>query len=257
MTYLQAIILAMVEGITEFLPISSTGHLLLTSKILQISQTEFVKSFEIIIQLGAILAIILLYAKKLIRKRKVGEKIIVAFIPAMVIGFILYKFIKHFLLGNSFVTLAALFLGGVALILLELGYKEQNHYLNNIEKVSFAQALMIGLFQTLALIPGVSRAGATIFAGMALGLKRKTAVEFSFLLAIPTMAAATGLDLVTSSLTFTPTEILTLLIGLAGAFITALVSVRFLLRYVTRHTFIPFGAYRIILSLIFWLMPGN
>ncbi len=253
MDFLQALILSIVEGVTEFLPISSTGHMVLASDLLQIPQTEFVKNFEIIIQLGAILAVVVLYFKSLLNF-KLWPKIIVAFLPTGILGLTLYKIVKDLLLGNTIITLSALFLGGIALIVLEKMYQEKPHHLDKIEDMSLKQALGIGLVQSVSMIPGVSRSAATIIGGMFLGLKRTTATEFSFLLAIPTMFAATGLDLLKTDFKFSSNEALLLIIGFLGSFITALVVVKFLINYVKKNTFIPFGIYRIILSLLFWLV---
>lgn len=254
MDFLHAIILSLVEGITEFLPISSTGHLVLASDVLNIAQTEFVKSFEIIIQLGAILAVVVLYWKKFVASRELCLKVLTAFIPTAVIGFGLYKVIKMYLLGNTMVTLWALFLGGIALIIIEKFYKEQPHHFETIEKVSYKKVLLIGLAQSISMIPGVSRAAATILGGLFVGLKRKAAVEFSFFLAIPTMAAATGLDLVKTSFSFDSSEWTILAIGFVGAFITALFAVKYFLKYIEHHTFVAFGVYRILLALVFWFV---
>lgn len=262
MDFLQAIILSIVEGVTEFLPISSTGHLVLASDLLKISQTDFVKNFEIIIQLGAILAVVVLYFKTLLNF-KTWQKVLVAFLPTAVVGLTLYKVVKSLLLGNTTVTLAALFLGGVVLIVLEKMYeqssqisstKEQPSHLDKIEDMSLKQAIGVGLIQSISIIPGVSRSAATILGGMFLGLKRTTATEFSFLLAIPTMSAATTLDLIKADFKFSSSETMLLLVGFLGSFITALFVVKFLIEYVKKNTFIPFGIYRIILSLVFWLV---
>lgn len=253
MDIIQAIILSIVEGISEFLPISSTGHLILTSELLGIPQTEFVKSFEIIIQLGAILAVVVLYWKRMLTSIRAMERILIAFIPTAVIGFTLYRLVKDFLLGNSWVTVLALFLGGIALILLELFYQEKEHHADSIDHLSRKQAFLIGIFQSISIIPGVSRAAATIIGGMYVGAKRKTAVEFSFLLAVPTMLAASILDVAKTKAEFNQQEILLLTIGFIGAFITAILAIKFLLNFVKTHTFIPFGIYRIILAVVFFL----
>lgn len=251
MDYLQAVILSVVEGLTEFLPVSSTGHLVLTSKLLNIVQTDFVKSFEIIIQLGAISAIIFLYRKTLCKNKEAWKKIIAAFVPTAIVGFFLYKIIKTLFLGNPAITLLALFIGGFLLILLEMIHKEEDHHNDNIEKISFKNAFLIGIFQSISVIPGVSRSAATIISALFLGTKRKTAVEFSFLLAIPTMLAATALDLVKSNFSFTFSQYSILAVGFAGAFIVAIFAVKFLLNFIKKHTFIPFGIYRIILAIIY------
>lgn len=249
----SAVILSVVEGLSEFLPVSSTGHLVLASEVFRIPQTEFVKSFEIFIQLGAISAVVLLYAKMLFTNKKVWSRILTAFLPTAVIGFILYGIIKEFLLGNTAVTLWALFLGGIALIILELLYREKDHQADEIEDLTLKQSFLIGLCQSLSIIPGVSRAAATVIGGLFVGAKRKTAVEFSFLLAIPTMAGAAGLDLFRSDLTFGGDEIFILAVGFLGSFVVAIGAVKLLLKFIQTHTFIPFGIYRILLALLFWI----
>lgn len=251
--YTQALVLSIVEGVSEFLPISSTGHLILTSRLLQIPHTEFVKSFEIFIQLGAILAVVVLYWKTFFTNITGWKKVIAAFIPTAIIGFILYKIIKQFLLGNEYITVLALFAGGILLITLELLYKEKEHHVDKIEKISYKNAFIIGVCQALAVIPGVSRSAATIIGALFLGTKRKAAVEFSFLLAVPTMLAATGLDMISSSFAFSSYEWSLLALGFAGAFITAILAIKFLLRFIEHHTFIPFGMYRIVLAILFWI----
>lgn len=255
MTLFNSIILSIVEGITEFLPISSTGHLILTSNILNIAQTDYVKDFEIIIQLGAIFAVILLYSKKLLTSKDVWTRIIVAFLPTAIVGLVLYKFIKYFLLGNTYITLLALFFGGIVLIILELLYKEKEHHIERIEDMSFRNAFLIGVFQSLAVIPGVSRSAATIVGGLFLGTKRKTAVEFSFLLAIPTMFAASGLDILKSNFfSYTFDQYLFLFVGFIGSFIIAIITIKFFLDFIKNHTFILFGIYRIIIAILFFLL---
>ena len=252
MDYLNAIVLSVVEGITEFLPVSSTGHLILAADLLGIQQTNFVKSFEIAIQAGAILAVVSMYFKTLAGNRTVCSRLAVAFIPSAVLGFVFYTFIKEFLLGNTAITLAALFLGGITLIMLEYIYREKENNIEKIENMGLWQAFGIGMFQSISMIPGVSRAGATILGGLFLSLKRKTAVEFSFLLAIPTMLAATALDLLENGFQFNSKEYTLFAIGLIGAFFTARITVAYFLRFIEHHTFIPFGIYRIALSLVFW-----
>lgn len=254
MDFFQVIILSIVEGISEFLPISSTGHLILASDVLKIQQTNFVKDFQIIIQFGAILAIVLLYWDSLFKKSLLWRKVLTAFIPTAIIGFTLFKFIKTIFLGNLYITLASLFLGGIVLIVLELIYKEKEHHVDKIEDISYKNALLIGIFQSIAIIPGVSRSAATIISALFLGTKRKAATEFSFLLAVPTMLAATGLDLIKSNFLFSTNEWLMLLVGFIGAFITAFIVVKWFLKYIQTHTFIPFGIYRIIAAALFYLV---
>lgn len=248
---LHSFILGIVEGITEFLPISSTGHLILASTLLGIPHTEFQKSFDIIIQLGAIGAVVAVYWRSLLRLETL-KKIAVAFIPTAVIGLALYRVVKTYLLGNEVVVLWALLLGGVLLIAFEYWHTEKEEAGGSIESMSYKQALSIGLFQSIAIVPGVSRSAATILGGLIAGLKRRTIVEFSFLLAVPTMLAATGLDIVKTSATFTMSEVGMLAVGFVTAFVVALLSIRFLLRYIRTHTFVAFGIYRILAALAFY-----
>lgn len=250
-TYIHALALGVVEGITEFLPISSTGHLILTSKLLGIENTDFLKSFEIIIQLGAILAVIVLYAKKVLFDRVLIQKIIVAFLPTGILGFILYKLIKQFLLGNSTVVLWSLLVGGIGLIILEKMPKKQIVK----TELSYKDAAIIGTIQALAVIPGVSRSAATIIGGMLLGYDRRQVVEFSFLLAIPTMIAASGYDIIKNVDVFTANTGPLLAIGFVTAFVVALVAIKWLLKYVQTKDFVNFGIYRIAVALLgFWLI---
>ncbi len=253
MNLFQAIILSLIEGITEFLPISSTGHLLLATNFLWIEQTEFVKSFEIIIQLGAILAVVVLYWKKLISSVGLWMKIIVGFIPAAVVGLVLYDFIKSVLFENLLVTVMALLLGGIFLIFIEKFVKEKSGAIDSVEKLTLKQSFLIGIAQAVSVVPGTSRAASTIIGGVLVGANRKTAVEFSFLLAIPTMMAATGLDLIKSDFNFSTQETFILSMGFLGAFMTALVIVRWFIKFIQTNNFFWFGVYRIILALIFLL----
>jgi undecaprenyl-diphosphatase len=246
MTFIQVIILSIVEGITEFLPISSTGHMILVSTLLKITETDFVKSFEIIIQLGAILAVLTLYWKKLLTDRSMFLRVVVAFIPTAIVGLVLYKYIKDVLLGNPWIVVLSLGIGGILLILLEKFQKQKQ------QSLSLFHAFLIGCAQSLSVIPGVSRAAATIVGARLLGMKRKDAVEFSFLLAIPTMAAAAGLDLVKSGRNFTGSQYELLAVGFIGAFITALITVKWFIGFVKTHTFIPFAIYRIVAALAFY-----
>lgn len=254
MDFLHAVFLGIVEGVTEFLPISSTGHLILASKLLGITSTDFLKSFEIFIQSGAILAVLLLYTKTLLVKKDLMIKVFVAFLPTAIIGLLLYKIIKTYLLGNVSVTLWSLFLGGIALICIEIWFKKASHKKEDTKvdevPISYRNALLIGLVQSISVIPGVSRSAASIIGGMLLGLSRKQAVEFSFLLAIPTLLAATSLDLVKTNFSFTSQEWSMLAVGFVTSFVVALLSIKFLLSYIKRYTFIPFGIYRIVVAII-------
>lgn len=250
MNIFQVLLLSIVEGVTEFLPISSTGHLVLASEVLKIPQTEFIKSFLIIIQLGAIISIFFLYYKALLNT-KIWPKILVAFLPSAVIGFIFYKLIKDVLIGNSLVTVIALLLGGLAFILIEKLNKKDA--VKNIEEIDLKTAFFIGIFQSISIIPGVSRSGATILGALLLGANRKSAAEFSFILAVPTMAAATGLDIFQTKLNFSGNELLMLAIGFIASFIFAALSVKLLVKYLQNHSFTAFGVYRIIVAILFWI----
>ena len=250
MTLLQAIILGIVEGITEFLPISSTGHLILASRLLGLPQTDFQKSFEIAIQLGAIGSVILLYWRRFLDPA-VLSRVIVAFVPTGVIGFALYHVVKTYLFGSDTIVLWSLGLGGVALIVFELLHRQGDDAVGEVTSISYAKAFLIGLFQSLSIVPGVSRAGATIVGGLILGLTRSTIVEFSFLLAVPTMLAATGYDLFKNASSFAPQEFGVLAVGFIASFFVAILSIKFLLAFVRTRTFIPFGIYRIVVALAF------
>jgi undecaprenyl-diphosphatase len=254
MNWLQTVILGIVEGMTEFLPVSSTGHLILASRLLDIGESDFLASFNIAIQLGAILAVVLLYGKSLLSDAKIFRRVAAAFMPTAIIGFVLYKFIKQVLLHSEMVVVWALALGGAILVAFELFYKEKDHSTGEIAGLSYPQAVAIGVFQSLAMIPGVSRSAATIVGGLALGLKRKTIVEFSFLLAIPTMAAAAGWDLFKSASAFSMDQLGILALGFVVSFLVALASVKFLLYFIKNHNFVAFGVYRILAAGLFFLL---
>lgn len=252
MDIIQTIILGIVEGITEFLPISSTGHLILANKILGLSQTEFAKSFEIAIQAGAILAVVVLYFRKLLQWLMI-KKLFVAFAPTGILGFIFYKIVKTYFLASHQVVLWALLIGGVALILFEIIYrkKSQDNFVKETENISYKKCFLIGCFQSIAMLPGVSRSAATIVGGMLSGISRKAIVEFSFLLAVPTMMISTGYDLLKSAGSFNESQFGFLAIGLLVSFLTAIIGIKFLLRFIQKYSFIGFGVYRILLALVF------
>lgn len=253
MTWVDALIFSIVEGISEFLPISSTGHLMMAARLMGHEQTEFVKSFEITIQLGAILSVLVLYWRSFLRNGEELKRVVCAFIPTAVVGLVLYKFIKRYLLADVQIVLWALAIGGVVMILFERGRKGKSEGVSGIAQIPYHKAFCVGLFQSIAVIPGVSRAAATILGGLWLGIERKTIVEFSFLLAVPTMAAATGLDLLKSADTFSRDQLGVLAIGFVGSFVFALVSIKWLLSYVQRHSFTAFGIYRIAVAAAFGL----
>jgi undecaprenyl-diphosphatase len=254
MHYWQSIILGIVEGFTEFLPISSTAHLILGGKVLNIAETEFVKSFEIAIQLGAILAVVWLYGKRIMLSKEIIKKIIAAFLPTAIFGFLLYKIFKSFLMENLSVIAWALFLGGVVLVIFEYWHKEKTDAAESIENISYKNCFLIGICQAVAIVPGVSRAAATILGGLFLGVKRKTIVEFSFLLAVPTMLAAAGYDLLKTGFTFSADQFGLISVGFIVSFLVAVLAIKFLLRYIERHDFKWFGLYRIVVGLILLLI---
>jgi len=252
MTIVQAIILGIVEGVTEFLPVSSTGHLILASKLFGIAEDNFTKSFEIAIQFGAILSVVVLYFKKIFSDKNLWKRVLTAFLPTAVIGFLLYGVIKNFLLSNSLIVVWSLFLGGIALILFEIWYKKQAVVVDH--EISYKKSFAVGVVQALAVIPGVSRSGATIIGGLLMGISRKIIVEFSFLLAVPTMAMATFYDLYKSAGDFSLSQLHLLIIGFVVSFIVAGASIKWLLHFIKSHTFIAFGVYRIVVALLFWLL---
>ena len=254
MTYLHTLILGIIEGVSEFLPISSTGHLILASYLLHLKQTDFQKSFEIAIQLGAILSVVVLYWRALLVNFEILKRVITAFIPTAILGFIFYKIIKRVLLGSNTVVLYSLLIGGIFLVLFELWHREKESATEELSAISYSRSFMIGLCQAVAMIPGVSRSAATIIGGLILGIKRKTIVEFSFLLSVPTMVAATGLDLMKSGGHFSLEEFHLLLMGFISSFIVALLSIKWLIHFIKNHTFISFGIYRILISLLFWFV---
>ncbi|MFA5954067.1 MAG: undecaprenyl-diphosphate phosphatase [Patescibacteria group bacterium] len=256
LNYFQAIFLGVVEGITEFLPISSTAHLILASSVLNISQSAFQKSFEIIIQLGAIFAVVALYWRTLFDLELI-KRLVVSFIPTGIIGLALYSLVKRVLLGNMSVVIWSLFLGGVFLLAFERlhGEKATNGFLgdNELSRLSYKNCLLIGLAQSFAIIPGVSRSAATVVGGLLLGMKRTAIVEFSFLLAVPTMAAATSIDILKNYQSFSLHDAALLLVGFIVSFFVALASIRLLLGYVRQHDFKIFGIYRIFVAFFFFV----
>jgi undecaprenyl-diphosphatase len=251
---LHAVVFGIVEGVSEFLPISSTGHLILTAQVLKIAQTDYLKSFEITIQLGAILSVVVLYWKTVLMDSKIIKKLLAAFIPTAIVGFIFYKLVKRFLLGNTHVVIWSLLTGGIFLIVFELLHREKSDAKDNLASISYRQAVLIGLFQSIAIIPGVSRSAATIVGGLLLGLKRKAIVEFSFLLAVPTMLSATALDLTKNAGLFSWDQFIFLLVGFGTSFVVALLTIRFFLSFIKKHSFISFGLYRILIAVLFLLI---
>jgi len=227
---------------------------MLTSYLLHLKQTDFQKSFEIAIQLGAILSVVVLYWRALLVNFEILKRVITAFIPTAILGFIFYKIIKRVLLGSNTVVLSSLLIGGIFLVFFELWHREKESASEELSTISYSKSLIIGLCQSVAMIPGVSRSAATIIGGLILGIKRKTIVEFSFFLSVPTMAAATGFDLIKSGGHFSLEEFNLLLMGFISSFIIALLSIKWLIRFIKNHTFISFGIYRILISLLFWFV---
>jgi len=250
MSFLHAIILAVIEGLTEFLPVSSTGHMILAQSFMHIPNDEFVKTFEIVIQLGAILAVLVLYIKRFFVSINIYLKLFVAFLPTGVVGVLAYKIIKQYLF-NPFIVSFSLIIGGVVLILLDTWSEQRQAEYKDIEDISYWGAFKIGAIQCVSMIPGVSRAAATIFGGIFAGFDRRQAAEFSFLLAIPTMCAASAKDLWESKELITSENLLLLLIGSAVAFIVAAIAVKAFVAFLTRYGFKYFGYYRILLGILF------
>ncbi|NPB06616.1 MAG: undecaprenyl-diphosphate phosphatase [Aquificae bacterium] len=249
MKLIHAFILGLVEGVTEFLPVSSTGHLILTAYLLGLTHTPFLKSFEITVQLGAVLALVFLYYEKLLRSPRLWLKVLVAFLPTGAVGFLLYKLIKGYLIGNDAVVVSALIAGGLVLILVDLKLKRYEY--EEVEQLPLRKAFFVGLFQSLAVIPGVSRSGASIVGGMLVGLSRKAAADFAFLLAIPTMLAATAYDLYKTGPSFRAEEWELLAAGFFTAFLSGLVVVKWFLNFLKRHGLWVFGVYRIVVGLVY------
>ncbi|MBP9757814.1 MAG: undecaprenyl-diphosphatase UppP [Candidatus Pacebacteria bacterium] len=251
MPLFDAVILGIVEGVTEFLPISSTGHLILANTLLGIPHTDFTKSFEIAIQVGAMCAVVALYLRSFF-DIEILKRLIVGFVPTAIVGFTVYPYVKAVLLGSPLVVVGALFVGGIVLIVFEMLKIQPDESRANIATMPYLHAALIGLAQSVAVIPGVSRSAATIIGGLALKMPRAAIVEFSFLLAVPTIAAATALDLLKSYSAFTAADMAPLAVGFIVSFVVALVSLRYLLQYVRNHTFIAFGVYRIAVAILFF-----
>lgn len=247
--FLTSIIFGIVEGLTEFLPISSTGHLILVNQFLNFSQNisaEFNYTFAIIIQLGAIIAV-MVYFRQRLKNIYLWKKVIYAVIPALIIGALLGDYIEE-LLFNPYTVAIALVFGGIILLLVE--NKKNTDKFDQVEKISYKKALAIGLIQCVAMIPGTSRSAATIIGGRLLGASRLAAAEFSFFLAIPTMIAASGYSLLKSGLDLSDVEIIILVIGFIVSFFTALLVVKYFMKYISAHDFKIFGYYRIVLGII-------
>jgi len=253
--WLQTIIIAIVEGLTEFLPVSSTGHMIITQGIMGITSDDFVKAFTVIIQFGAILSVLVLYWKRFLQSWNFYRKLLIAFIPAAVIGFLASDFIDS-LLENVWVVSAMLIAGGVFMLFVDkwFTYPEKDE-----PEMTDSKAFKIGLVQCIAMIPGVSRSMVTIVGGMAQKFSRKTAAEFSFFLAVPTMAAATGYKLLKLLLKDESRQLLTehihfLIVGNIIAFIVAMAAIKFFIGFLTKYGFKAFGYYRIFAGLLMLIL---
>jgi len=253
MTLIQSIIIAIIEGITEFLPISSTGHMILASSLMKIHEDDFVKTFEISIQLGAIMAIVFMYIKRFLQGITIYLKLAIAFIPTAIVGFFAYSFIKDYLF-NPVIVAVSLIVGGIILILIDRKVVSQKSQTDVLENITYKNAFFIGLIQCFSMIPGVSRAAATIIGGVFNGLDKKQATEFSFLLAVPTMFAAAGYDLLKTPVIFTNHEIILLVIGFIIAMVTAWIAVKIFIKLVENYGFKYFGYYRIVIGIIFLIV---
>jgi len=254
LNFIDAIILAIVEAITEFLPVSSTGHTILAAVILSVDQTPFVKSFYLVLQFGSIVSVVVLYWR-LFLNFEIIKRLIVGVLPTGIIGLVLYRTFKDFLLGNTQVVLWALLLGGIFLIVFEWRYRERATY-DDVTSIPYKQCLLIGLFQSLSVIPGLSRSTATITGGLVLGLKRQTTVLYSFLLAVPTMIGVSSFDLLMSftGLSQEPSQVGLLALGFVTSFLVALVVIKMFLSYIRTNNFIPFGVYRILIVVAFFFL---
>lgn len=253
MNNLHALILGIVEGITEFLPISSTAHLIIASKILGLRQSEFQKFFEVFIQSGAILAVFFVHSRYVLKHKTVIRKILFSFIPTAIIGVVFYKMIKNFFFEADSLIVFSLFLVGVIFLFMEYAIsKDKLKLTRTIEHMSHKDALFIGLIQGFAIVPGVSRAGIVMVGMMLLRYRRDQAALYSFLLAVPTILAASGYDFFKSRnvLIQVPQNILPLTIGFVTSFVFAYLSIRWLMKYLQHNSLTVFGYYRIALAII-------
>lgn len=256
MNILHVVILGVVEGITEFLPISSTFHLIITAGLLGIPQNDFLKLFEVFIQSGAILSVVLLYAKDVVKDKKLMLKVCVSFIPTAIIGFVLHGFIKDILFHSLSVMLTVFILVGILFIILEFYVKKEKLKLSrNVIEITYKEAFLIGICQSLAVVPGVSRAGSVIVAMILLRYNRTDAAKYSFLLSVPTIFAASALDAIKMRDLFLShgANLVYLLVGFVVAFITSYFVVKWLISYLQRNSLAVFGWYRIVFGLIVML----
>lgn len=254
MTIFDSIILGVIEGFTEFLPISSTGHLIVASKFLGIDQNSVNKAYEVIIQFAAILAVVFNYKDKFsLKKIDLWSKVFLAFIPIGAVGFLFSSQIKDLFSIN--IVAIMFIIGGVIFLIVEKFFiKEQIQLIDDVEKVTVKQSLVIGFAQIFALIPGTSRAGSTIIGALLVGLNRKASAEFSFLLAFPVMSAVTAYDLLKYYKDFSDENLITLGVGFIVSFIVAYLTIKLFLAFLERFTFVAFGVYRILFGIILLVM---
>ncbi len=245
MTWIEALIIAIVEGITEFLPVSSTGHMIITEGVLGMESNDFVQAFLINIQFGAILSVVVLYWKRFFQSWDFYFKLFVAFLPAAFFGLLLNDYIES-LLESVYVVAVMLILGGIVLVFVDKWFTK----FDKDQSISYPKALKIGLFQVLAMVPGVSRSAATIIGGMTQKLNRKTAAEFSFFLAVPTMFAASAYKLLKNYEAINTGNIGILIFGNVVAFFVALLAIKSFINYLSKHGFAVFGYYRIAIGLV-------
>ncbi len=256
MSTLEAILLAVVEGFTEYLPISSTGHMIITSAFLGINEQSFTKDYTVIVQFGAILSVLVLYYRRFLSGAQFYKKLVVGFLPAAIIGLAVKNKIDA-LLGDVVVVAVALILGGFVLLFLDRIFKpEAKDETRSIEALTYAQVALIGMIQCVAFIPGVSRAAATIVGGLSQKLTRKDAAEFSFLLAVPTLTGATCLKLLKLWKTIEPSQVQILLVGNVVSFVVGILTIRFFVGYLARGGFKVFGYYRIALGIVILVLVG-
>lgn len=245
MSLWHTILLAIVEGLTEFLPISSTGHMIIMSSLMGISQFEFTGTFITSIQFGAILSVVFLYWRRFLQSFDFYLKLFVGFLPFGIAGFLLKDIVEE-LLKSVTVVAIMLILGGIVLLFIDKFFNEKQ----NDQQPTFKQAFMIGLFQCFALLPGISRSAATIVGGLTQGFNRKSAAEFSFLLAVPTMFVITAYQMLKSYKTIKPEDFDMLLVGNAISFVVAILAIKFFVGFLTKYGFRVFGIYRIIVGVI-------
>lgn len=258
MTALYSIILGIVEGLTEFIPVSSTFHLIGISKLLALPQDDFLKLFEVVIQSGAIISIIWLYKDKLVANRELTQNLLYSFIPTAIVGGVLYKLIKGYFFENTILQLSVFAVVGLLFIILEWFVAKK--YINlskKISDISIHHAVLIGLFQAMSTVPGFSRSGSILLGMLALGYTRTASAQYAFMLSLPTILAATSLDLYQNRdllSTISSNEVMYLFLGTLSAFLSALWVMRWLINYLSDHDLRIFGYYRLVILVILYFL---